>query len=426
MDTTKLFDAALGLTRPWKVESIDFEPPSGGVRGRIDIRIDFERGGALPCPECGKACKAHDADEQRWRHMDFFQHEAWLVARVPRVDCGEHGVLRTRVPWGRAGSGFTLLFEAYVLALAAHVPMRALARLVHEHDTRLWRIVRHHVREARAKARMDGVEAVVVDETSRAKRHSYVTIFLEPRTPERPARVLFATEGRSGGGFALFKRDLQAHGGDPARVGDVCMDMSEAFLGGAREHLPGARITYDRFHVMKLANEALDKVRRAESASRPELRRTRYDWLSNPSSLSPERRGRIESLAGTNLLTAKAWQMRQNLRALWEQDGIGPAAGYLKRWCAWVGRACRRRRGRPWTLAPMHKLARTVREHAQGVLNYFRLRLTSGVVESVNGLAQAARARARGYRNPDTFITMIYLIAGRLRFDLPALAAHSP
>ena len=432
MDTTKLFEAALGVRPPWRVAGIEFKAGARAGRGRLDIRLDFERGGELPCPECRKPCKAHDTDEQTWRHLNFFEHETYLVARTPRVKCEEHGVLKVEVPWARPGSGFTMLFEAYVMALAPEMPMAALARMVGEHDTRLWRVVKRHVEEARTQVDMSEVRSVVVDETSRAKRHSYVTLFLEPKKLDEEgrvasdARVLFVADSRAHGTFHAFVSDLQAHGGAAVNVKDVCMDMSHSYQRGAAEALPWAAVTFDRFHVMKIVSFALDETRRREGAGRIELRRSRYLWLSNPSKLSSSQREHLESLSATNLLTAKAYQMRLNLQALWERRKPERAATYLRRWCNWVLRVAQRPKDpkKTWVLEVMHKTALTLRANAQGILNYFRLRMTSGVIESVNSLAQAARARARGYRSADTFITMIYLIAGRLRFDLPALT-HS-
>ena len=432
MDTTKLFEAALGVSPPWRVAGIDFKAGEKSVRGRLDIHLDFERGGELPCPECKKPCKAHDTDEQTWRHLNFFEHETYLVARTPRVKCEEHGVLKVEVPWARPGSGFTLLFEAYVMALAPEIPMAVLARMVGEHDTRLWRVVKRHVAEARTHVDMSEVKSVVVDETSRAKRHSYVSLFLEPKQLNengevvQDARVLYVTDGRASGTFHAFVSDLQTHGGKATNVRDVCMDMSPAYQLGASEALPWAAVTFDRFHVMKLVGFAVDEARRREGAGRLELRRSRFLWLANPSNLSSSQREKLATLSTTNLLTAKAYQMRLNLQALWDRRKPERARIYLRRWCNWVLRAAKRPAdpAATWVLETMHKTALTLRDNAEGILNYFRLRMTSGVIESVNSLAQAARARARGYRKPETFITMIYLIAGRLRFDLPVLT-HS-
>jgi transposase len=145
MRDIELFRAALGLQAPWQVVGSAFDV---GER-RLELRIDFERGARFPCPECdAPGCPVHDTEQKTWRHLDFFQHQAFLQARVPRVRCPEHGVRLMAVPWARPSSGFTLLFEALIMVLAAEMPVRAIAGLVGEHDTRLWRVIHHHVERA--------------------------------------------------------------------------------------------------------------------------------------------------------------------------------------------------------------------------------------------------------------------------------------
>ena len=107
----------------------------------------------------------HDTDVKTWRHLDFFQHQAYLHARVPRVRCAAHGVRQVAVPWARPASGFTLLFEALLLELSPHMPVAAIARMVAEHDTRIWRVLEHHVEVARAQLDFSSVTRVGVDET---------------------------------------------------------------------------------------------------------------------------------------------------------------------------------------------------------------------------------------------------------------------
>ncbi len=431
MHTTALFQAALALSDPWSVSAVEFDPDGADGRGQLDVQIDFRRGGRLPCPECSQPCSAHDTDTRSWRHLDFFQHVATLTARVPRVRCDAHGVLTAHVPWARPGSGFTLLFEALVMAFAAQMPMRAIGRLVGERDTRVWRIVNWHVEDARERVDMSEVSALTVDETAQAKRHRYVSLFLQPAEvvedgeTKTKARVLFVTEGRDHTTFQAFYKDFVAHGGQPKLVRDICMDMSAAFQKGAAETLPWAEVTFDRFHVMKLVNDAVDDARRRERPQAPELKGTRYDWLLNPSKLSAKRKRRVEELSKRNLLTAKAYQMRLNLAEIWRLRSRPQARRELIRWCTYVKRVAKRPDGdEPWVLEKIHVAATTIRAHVERVVNYFRLRLTSGVIEGVNSLVQAARARARGYRNPETFKTIIYLIAGNLEFDLP-VATHS-
>ncbi len=424
MEIHALFQAALGLVPPWQVVGVEFKKPSDSEpRGEIAIRLDFPRGSHFDCPQCSELCAVHDTTEKSWRHLDFFEHVAYLHARVPRTSCPAHGVLQVPVPWAHEGSGFTLLFEAYVMLLAPEMPMKAISRVVGEHDTRLWRLVMAHVEEARTRVDMSQVVEVVVDETSRAKRHQYVTLFAEPR--EEESRVLFVADGADHRTFHEFVRDLEAHGGKPEQIRDVCMDMSEAFQKGAAETLPWAAITFDRFHVMKLVNDAVDQVRRLEREDVPELKYTRYAWLSNPRRLSNEQRNVIWLLSSLHLKTAKAYQMKLVLQDLWSYTSLAWARKYLTRWCAWVKRACRSKTDlEDNPLEPMLRVARTLQANARGILNYFRQRLTSALLEGINSLVQAARSRARGYRNPATFKTMIYLIAARLTFQLPALT-HS-
>lgn len=132
MDQRELFRAALGVAEPWRVTDAAFDAD----QGRLDLYLDFPRGAHFPCPE-GDAgqCPVHDTDSKTWRHLDFFQHQAYLHARVPRIQCSTHGTRQVEVPWAREGSGFTLLFEAFVLELAVHMPVAAIARMTGEHDT---------------------------------------------------------------------------------------------------------------------------------------------------------------------------------------------------------------------------------------------------------------------------------------------------
>ena len=135
MNENELFQAALGLMPPWQVDRCTFD----GATGRLDIHLDFPRGSVFACPVCGVSCKAHDTDERTWRHLNFFQHQAFLQALTPRVACSQCGVHLVAVPWARSGSGFTLLFEALVMMMAKAMPVIAVARIVNVYDTLVWR-----------------------------------------------------------------------------------------------------------------------------------------------------------------------------------------------------------------------------------------------------------------------------------------------
>jgi transposase len=400
----ELFQQALGLEGPWKVIGYDFSP----AEKRLTLRIDFEAGGTFACPVCGQSgCKAYDTNEKSWRHLNFFQHEAILRARVPRVQCPEHGIKQVEIPWARPGSGFTLLFEALVLALAKEMPVKAVARLVGENDTRIWRILQHYVEQARAREDFSTVTQVGIDETASKRGHNYISLFVDLAR----SKVLFATEGRDARTVSEFRQDLERHGGTPEQVQEICMDMSPAFIRGTERNFPLASLTFDKFHVMKIVNDAVDEVRRAEQKERPELSGTRYVWLKNSANWTARQREIFEALnpKRLNLKTARAYQTKLALQEFWTLP-TGLAEVFLKRWYF---------RATHSQLEPIIEAARTIKRHWDGILRWSVSQISNGVLEAINSLIQAARARARGYRSTRNFITMVYLIAGKLELQLP-------
>jgi transposase len=311
------------------------------------------------------------------------------------------------VPWARPGSGFTLLFEAYVMMLAPQMPIAAAARIVGEHDTRLWGIIMHHVDQARQKEDWSQVKTLGIDETSSKKGHHYISVVVDMDQ----SKVLYATPGKDAGVVEAFRKDLEDHGGSAAQIEEVCSDMSPAFIKGVGEQFEDASLTFDKFHVAKLIGAAVDEVRRREQKTRPELKASRYAWLFNPENLTEEYEHLLEQLQmpKLNLKTARAYQMRLNFMELYDQDPAF-AEDYLKRWYYWATHS---------RLEPMIKVAKTLKNHWEGVLRWFTSGINNGILEGINSLIQAAKAKARGYRSSEYFITMVYLIAGKLKFDLP-------
>ncbi|MGH9203961.1 MAG: ISL3 family transposase, partial [Vicinamibacterales bacterium] len=365
-------------------------------------------GVTFACPEGDEpACAVHDTADKTWRHLDFFQHKAFLHARVPRVRCVTHGVRQVEVAWARSGSGFTLLFEALSMALLAEMPVAACARIVGEHDTRLWRVLKHYVARARAKRNDSKVRRVGIDETSARRGHDYISLFVDLDVP----RVLFGTDGRDSSVVSAFAADLLAHKGTPRTITDVCMDMSPAFYVGVTTHLPDAQITYDRYHLIQMLTKAVDDVRRAEAKTRPELRGTRYAWLKNPSNLTRRQRGTIEWLTARHLSlsTARAYAWRLAFDEFFAQPA-DLAEDYLEHWYRGAVRS---------RIGPIVAFARTICTNWNGVMRWHHTKISNGVLEAINSLVQAAKRRARGYRTKENLIAMTYLIAGKLEMGLP-------
>jgi transposase len=404
MKDTDLLQLALGLSAPWQVSKVVFD----SSQSQLTIMIDFPKGSRFSCPACGQAdCTVYDTEQKTWRHLNFFQHETFMTARVPRSDCSRCGPRLVAVPWARPGSGFTLLFETFVMILAQQMPINSLAQLVGEHDTRLWRVLHHYVHSARDEVNLSAVVRVGVDETSKSRGHDYVSLVVDLDE----GKVIFATPGKDASTLESFSQDLSAHHGDPKAVSEVCCDMSPAFIKGVEQQLPNALLTFDKFHVMKIINEAVDEVRRQEQKRRPELKYSRYVWLKNPQNLKASQSRQLEELdvKRLNLKTARAYHIRLNFQELWQQYPE-QAEAFLNKWYFWATHS---------RLEPIIEAAHTIKRHWQGVLRWFTSRINNGILEGINSLVQAAKARARGYRSTRNFITMIYLLAGKLKFDLP-------
>lgn len=403
MKDREIFQKAIGMD-PWVVVSYEFSSD----KGRLDLELDFPPGLAFACPECGmEGCKVHDTEKKSWRHLNFFQYEAYLHARVPRVRCRRCGVKLVCGPWARPGSGFTLLFEAIVMALAKDMPVRAMSKILGEHDTRLWRVLNHYVEEARTEADFSSVREVGVDETSSKRSHQYVTLFIDLEKP----RAMFVTEGKDASTLSRFKEDFERHAGDAKAIKEICCDMSPVFTAGVEANFPHARITFDKFHVLKVLNEAVDRVRREEQGLVPELKKRRYIWLKNPGNLKDREVSPLESLQlkKLNLKTMRAYHIRLNFQELWNQS-VEDAEMFLKKWYFWATHI---------RLEPIKEAAYTIKRHWTGILRWFKSRVNNGILEAINSLVQAAKARARGYRTSKNLITMIYLIAGKFNFNLP-------
>ena len=396
----QLFTQALGLTAPWAVQSVDFRQDAGEIEFVVECSAK-----RLPCPACGAADQPiHDRLERRWQHLHFFQFKAFIRARLPRVACRECGkTTQVDAPWTRPGSGFSLLMEAFVIALCQAMPVAEVARLVGVSDDRIWRCLCHHVEQARAKEDHSTVTRIAVDETSARRRHRYITLFHDLDA----GRLVFATAGRTAASFAAFCEDLRQHGGSPGQITDVSMDLSKAYQAGARDHCPQARVSFDPFHVVALASRALDEVRRAETKLTPELKGSRWATLKSAEDWTREQIHLMHWLQRTTLRTARAWRLKEALRGVFTDHPAPPEAEHrLRRWISWARRS---------RLAPFKRLGATVREHLACIVQHFESGLSNGFAESMNARIQAAKARAKGYATTRNLIAIAYLLCAKLR-----------
>jgi transposase len=403
------------LSKPWKVVRSGFEQvDTGGKFLYVDLEV--EAGAQMPCPVCSQLCPLYDHEVKRWRHLNFWQHPTYLSARVPRVRCPQHQVKQVSVPWARPESGFTLLFEAFILALAREMPISAIAGLVAEYDTRLWRIVRHYVGQAHAEQDWSSVTTVAVDETATRKGHSYATVVVHlDESHQESARLLFMTPERSAASVGQFVAAMSAHGATHEQVRLVAMDMSPAYQKGVREHLPDAAMVFDRFHVMQLAGKAVDEVRKELRAQGADVKGALWALRGNSSGLSRSNLQLRQELCARHKQLGRAMALRENLQELWEWPGVKEARSHLKEWCSWAMRS---------RLPSFKQLAQTIRNHSEGIFAYYPHRITSAAIESINSIIQTARRRARGFRNFENLKAICYWMAGDLDLKVPAPFTH--
>jgi len=398
-----LFKIALNLEDPWYIATIDFSAEGK----QLDIHVDFKTGSKFPCAKCGKTgCSVHDTIERTWRHLNFFQFKTYIHCRVPRTTCEDCGVKQSKVPWARKGSGFTLLMDSMIVLMSQHMTVTAIAEMIDEHDTRIWRVLEYYVAEARCNEDFSEVRSVGVDETSRAKGHKYVSVFIDLDK----SRVIHVCEGKDASTIESFKKDLEQHNGSNRNIENFCCDMSPAFISGIENNFPNASITFDKFHVMKLMNEAVDKVRREEQSHNALLKRTRYVWLKNPENLTINQNEILGPLRDLRLKTIRAYNIKLALRDFWGYKYRKSAESYLKRWYYWATHS---------RLDPVIECAKTIKHHWNGVTNYIKTKINNGILEGTNSLIQAAKDSARGFRSTKNFITTIYLRTGKLEFNLP-------
>jgi transposase len=423
-----LFTSALGLQLPWVVEDVKLDT----AKRRIDFEIGC-RGAALACPACGaQAQPVHDRLRRSWRHLDFFQFEAWLHCDVPRVACGGCGkTTQMPVPWARPGSGFTAAFEALALALCQEMPVRQAAQQLRCADKQLWRRIEFYVGQARALDSMKDVQTVGIDETSLRRGQSYITVVHDLKAK----RLLFATKGRDHQSVLDFVADLKAHGGKPEAVKHICMDMSAAYTKGAQTALPKAQISYDRFHVIALANEAMDRVRRDELRDRAPavrealgpydrktLKQLMWGMRRNPAGWSHKQTCAMHWLQHSTLRSGRAWRLKMALQEVYagarRHNDAETAAVELTAWLSWARRS---------RLAPFKTLATTLKDRFDAVVRGMTDHRSNAYVEAMNGLLQQAKRAARGFRTAGAFISIAYLRMSKLAHlpDHPFSAAVS-
>lgn len=414
MNQKEIFEMALGLEgTPWYVASVEFDKD----RRRLDITLDYPPLSRFAHPTSNAPCSVYDSAQRSWRHLNFFQFECYLHAFVPRVDGGgkgEGGIKTVNVPWARPHSGFTLLMEALLtLMTGTGMTVQEVAEVIGEYAQRVWKVLFHHVGEAHAKMDLSQVQTLSIDEVSRKKGHHYITVISEPGNKDlgQPSRVLLVTEGKDAQAVRDASAGLTTRGLDLLAVKNVCLDMSAAFISGAKSVFINAALIFDHFHVIQLLTKAIDEIRRRERHSFPEeLKNSRWLLLKAGEKLSKEETLRLAQIRRGHSQTGKAYNMLDSLRLILRDADVAEAEACLWRWTSWPLKS---------RIPEMQRVAQTIRDHFEGIAQFLRTRVTNAAAEALNGIIQTVKRKSRGFRSIEYFQTMIYLVASHLTFDLP-------
>ncbi len=405
MNSEKLFSMALGLQAPWQVEEIAFS--DGAMKPKeLHIRIGFLRGSRFPDAQ-GVACAVHDTVTRSWQHLNFFEHACVLHCQVPRIKTSAGGIENVEVPWARPGSGFTLLFEAFALALIEReMPVNRVAEILRVNPQRIWTVFNHWVGNALLSDDPSGIEKLGIDETSIAKGHHYVTLGVDLDA----GRVIHVAEGKGKDEVKAIQQHLESKGVNKKQIKEVSMDLSPAFIAGVATSFPKAKITFDRFHVVKLLNEAMDKVRAVQRKEHAALKGHKYTFLKNRKNLSDKKKKELDELVELYPTLGQAYRLKVLFNDVWDMADKEDATQFLTQWCSEVEAA---------KIPAFMKFARTVKSHWQGIIHFVETRISNGILEGINSKVQLAKRRARGFRNVRNFINMIHFLCGKLTFNYP-------
>ena len=362
------------------------------------------------CGGCG--CRVRRVYDHRrgrlWRHVDFGGMQTRLRYDLRRVDCRRCGVCTEMVPWAHAESAFTSAFEEQVAYLAQRTDKTTIVSMMRIAWTTVGSIASRVVQRMSPTDRLDGLRRIGVDELSYRRHHEYVTIV----TDHDSGKVVWAHEGKSAATLDMFFAELGPE--RCAQLSAVTLDMSQAYIKSVQTHAPKAALVFDRFHVQRLAHDALDQVRRelvAKQAGTEQARvikKTRFVLQKNPENLSADERHRLADVQAFNQPLYRAYLLKESLATTLDRRQINVAHGELQAWLGWASRS---------RLAPFVKVAATIRKHMHGVLAYVSTGLSNGRIEGLNGKIRVITRRAYGFHSAASLIGLIFLCC-----SLPALS----
>jgi transposase len=376
----------------------------------VTVRLRRRRRVCSICGQTGRL-EIHDRRIKRWRHLDLGASRCWIECELRLLRCRDCGVRFEAVPWARPGAQHTRDFEDTVAWLAQQMAFTPITRLLRIGWATVGRIVERVVADHLDEDRLAGLVCIGVDEISYRRHHRYLTSVADHHS----GAIVWCAAGRNSATLQGFFERL---GDRKNSIRAVSIDMSGEYERAIRANLPQAEICFDPFHVVRLAARATDQVRRDEwnrhershTPTGRWVKGTRWSLLKAPANQSIYQLATLAEVQAHNRRLYRAFLLREELRLLYHLDDPALAPEHLDAWLAWASRS---------RLRPFIRLARTLREHRDGILAAIRLGLSNGRLEGLNSKIRLISHRAFGFHSADPLIALVYLCCAGVTIELP-------
>nr|AGS54171.1 transposase [uncultured bacterium contig00051] len=403
--TCLLYKDIIGVQAPWEVTEVTKDEK---IR-KITVRIEHDSETAIKCPVCEQETKLYDHRIRTLRYLDTCQYETFLEVHVPRVSCKEDGVQQIPIPYAEKHSRFSSRFEKAIIVWLQDSPISAVAENFKLSWDEVDGIMQRAVKRGLSRRKKHKVKNMGIDETSYQKHHEYVTVILDK---DRDS-VIDVLDDRTAETLETWLKTQKSC--NLSGLESISMDMWDPYIKAVKDNIPEAeqKIAFDRFHVSKHFNGALDKVRRREhkafmkQAGESPLSKSRFQWLinSNRTDNRNTRRKDFLNLSRMNLETAKAWRIKETASSLWDYVYMNVAEAAWKKLLWWISH-CR--------IPEIIKAGKTIKNYFWGILNAIRLKATNGMLEAKNNCIQRIKRMACGFRNRNRFRNAILFHLGKL------------
>jgi transposase len=409
MRVNAAFSRLLRLPGVW-IRAVHFEDD----RVVVDVALKRRR---LICPVCGYSARhRHNLQqvESSWRHLDLGTWRLEIHAQLRRLECPEHGVRVEGVPFARHRAGFTRDFEQLVAWLATRTDKTTIRRLLRIDWGTVGRIIERVTRDELDQDRLENLFEIGIDEVSWRKQHRYLTLVAD----HLRGQIVWGAEGRDAQTASRFFNEI---GSDRAHALEVVsMDMGPGYAKATREHAPQAIIAIDPFHVVALANRALDDVRRdywnelrrsGDLAAARRFKDARWSLLKSPPNLTDRQAVTLRKLKRAGGDVWRAYTLKEALRAIFAPDlTLQDVTALIDRF---ISKASRSR------LKPFIKLAATIRQHREGILHAVRLGINQGRTEALNNKVRLITRRAYGFHSANAALALVMLCCGPITLTPP-------